>query len=140
EGDDDRGGRERQRHRVAHVVGGGVAREGGEAGGADDDEQEQIGGVAEQQEADEHAREAAFEHRVDAAREEHSHDDDEHEGDGHRAPAPVRPSCFAWRSTSAPRLRSTSSTRPITTRYTPMSKIVEVTNSMWPTIGSSASQ
>ncbi len=30
----------------------------------------------------------------------------------------------------APRLRSTSSTSPMTTRYTPTSKIVELTNSM----------
>ena len=40
-------------------------------------------GVAEQEEADQHPREAALEHRVDAAREQHGHDDDEDERDVH---------------------------------------------------------
>src|SRR5699024_9082475 len=111
-----------------------------DAGEAHRDEQEQVGRVAEQQEPDEHAREAAFEHREDAERIQHRHHDDERRGDGHGlAPSFARPPVI-WRSTSAPSDRSTSSTRPMTTRYTPMSKNVDVTNSMCPITGISASQ
>ena len=54
------------------------------------DEQQQVRGVAEQQEPDEHAREAALEHGVDAAGEEHGHDHDEDERDIHQVLTPCR--------------------------------------------------
>src|SRR5690606_38778145 len=101
---------------------------------------------AQQQEADQHAREAALEDGIDAGGEQHRHHDDQHGRDGH--PLTSRAGVgwkgcpavsFSCLSTSAPRLRSTSSTSPMTTRYTPMSKTVELTNSMWPITGSSAS-
>ena len=61
--------------------------------GAHHDEQQQIGhGVAEQQEPDQHARQAALEHGVDAAGEEHRHDTTSVRDAGHvRASSDVAP-------------------------------------------------
>src|SRR5699024_5906260 len=49
------------------------------------------------------------------------------------------PAASPWRSTPEPRERSTSSTRPTTTRNTPMSKNREVTRCTSPNTGSTAS-
>src|SRR5690606_25851578 len=124
---------------VGHLVLGRHAHDRCSASGPSRDEQQEVDAVAEQDDADDDARERALEHEVDARRDEHADRHDEGDGRahlGHRvtpsgaAPGPTSwPSISPWRSISAPSERKMSSTRPITTRNTPTSKMRLVT--MW---------
>lgn len=88
ERDHDGGEGERLRERIAHLAL--RPEERGIAGDAHHDQQQQVRGVAEQQEADQHAGQAALQHRVHTTREEDGHDDDEGEGDVHQLLLPPR--------------------------------------------------
>src|SRR4029079_6977059 len=99
---------------------------------------QQIDGVTDQQQAQQHSRQAAFQQKIhpDAGQ---SADQRERNDEGrHRAVASAGRRVIST-STRAPRLRSTSSTRPTTIRYTPRSKNRAVTSLMWPSTGTSNS-
>nr|BFF13410.1 hypothetical protein GCM10025699_47130 [Microbacterium flavescens] len=90
EGDDDRGEHERLREGIGEVDGRGLSvddRRG--ASTARHDQDQDVRGVADEEEPEQHARHAAFEQQVHAARVERGHHDDEDERDAHARPPSV---------------------------------------------------
>ncbi len=120
EGDDDRGEHHRLRERVGHRPLA-QADDRGAAGRAGGDEEDEVDAVAQHDEADEDAGEAPLEDERRAAGDEHDDGRDEGEVGAQRTPTSLGAGCTSPFSSPClsmppPRLRSTSSERPTTTR------------------------